>query len=84
MLFINVCTWEPENRNEMIRRRTENGSMVPEGVKVIGEWGGGHYFIRVYEAEDINAVLLSNLPWTDIMRIETYPAFAAEEVLKLT
>ena len=38
MLFMTVFNYEPQNRDEIVKRRAEKGGLVPEGMKVIGEW----------------------------------------------
>lgn len=40
MLFMIIFNYEPQNRDEIVKRRMEKGSLIPEGVKTIGEWTG--------------------------------------------
>lgn len=83
MLFVTILTWEPDKRNEIIKRRSEQGAMRAEGIKLIGEWvdvGGGRDVI-VYEADDTRAMLTTALAWDDIMKFETFVAMDAEEVM---
>ena len=83
MLFMTVATWEAENRDAILKRRAEKGAMVPEGVKVIGEWVGGPYVVRVFETDSQEAITLGTIAWSDIMDITTYPAMESEDVMKL-
>lgn len=83
MLFVSIVTWEPENRSEIIKRRSESGDMRPAGFKTVGEWvdlGGGRD-ILVFEANDPADMLAATLAWNDILKIETFPAMDAEELM---
>ncbi len=56
MKFMVVRTWEPHEISEIIKRRTEKGMMLPEGVKVIGEWlatDGSTQFVLIDAASDL-------------------------------
>ncbi|MGD8983968.1 MAG: DUF3303 family protein [Desulfobacteraceae bacterium] len=84
MLFMSIFTWEPEQRNEIIKRRMQ-GSALPEGVKAIGEWvelGGGRSF-RLIDIPDAKLALAGALPWTDIGYLEMIPVMDSEEAVKL-
>ena len=84
MLFMGIFTWEPEQRNEIIKRRMQ-GQALPEGVKGIGEWvelGGGRSF-RLIDVSDAKLALASALPWTDIGKLEMIPVMDSEEAVKL-
>ena len=42
-----TMTWTPEQRDAIVKRGKEKGSMIPEGVNVINEWvdaAGGKSF----------------------------------------
>ena len=83
MLFMSIFSWEPEQRNEVIKRRMQ-GSRLPEGVKAIGEWvqiGGGRVF-RLIDIPDAKLGLASALPWTDIGYLELFPVMDSEEAAK--
>ena len=59
MLFMVTLSYEPQNRDEIVKRRAEKGALIPEGVKTIGEWtsiGGGKVF-RLVETEDPSAMM---------------------------
>jgi len=83
MLFMNIITWEPSKRNEIVKRRLEIG--IPKGIKVIGEWndlGGGRSF-TLFEAADPKGMMAGTLGYSDLMKFETIPVMETEEVLKL-
>jgi uncharacterized protein with GYD domain len=85
MLFMTIYTYEPGQRNEIVKRRLERGTVVPEGVKVIGEWsyiGGGRGFM-VLEAQDPKVIMATTLAWSDLIKFETLPVMETEEVMKL-
>jgi hypothetical protein len=85
MLFMTIYTYEPENREAVIKRRAEKGALIPAGVKTIGEWSSvaGHRVFRLTEVEDAKAFLAAAMAWTDLGKIETYPVMPTEEVMKL-
>jgi hypothetical protein len=83
MLFMTVATWKTEDRDAILKRRAEKGAMIPEGVKLIGEWVGGPYVVRVFETDKQEAITLGTLAWSDIMDVRTYPAMESENVMKL-
>jgi Protein of unknown function (DUF3303) len=59
--------------------------MVPEGIKVLGEWvdlSGGRSF-RLFEAQDANALGLGTYAWNDLMDIEIVPVLQTESVLEV-
>ncbi len=83
MLFMAVCTWEPEKTEEVIKRRM--AEKIPEGIKLIGEWkdlGRGRVF-RLFEAADPKAILAMRSIWEGITSTEFVPVMETEEVLKL-
>ena len=85
MLFMSIYTFEPAKRNEIIKRRTERGTALREGVKVIGEWtdlGGSRGFLLI-EAEDPKVLMAGTLAWSDLMEIESVPVIQTEEVMQL-
>jgi hypothetical protein len=86
MHFMTIYTYEPARRNEIVKRRKERGPLVPEGVKVIGEWSytdGGRGFI-VFEAKDAKVIEPPALAWSDLVKLETLPVTEPEEAMKLT
>ena len=85
MLFMTIAAYEPEKRNEIIKRRAEKGTLVPKGVKIINEWaavGGGRVF-RLIDVEDPKAGYEGALAWSDLCKIEIIPVLEVEEAMKL-
>lgn len=76
MLFMNIYTWEPGQRDALIKRRLEKkGNALSPGMKKLGEWfdvGGGRGFILL-EGDDPKAALTSTLVWSDLMKMEVVP-----------
>ena len=76
MLFLNIYTWEPGQRDALIKRRMEKGgNALKEGMKKIDEWfdiGGGRGFILL-EGNDAQAAIQSTLVWSDLMKMEVVP-----------
>lgn len=85
MLFMSIYTYEPEKRNEIIKRRLERGTGAAPGVKVVSEWIAlaGHRGFMIFEAQDPKAVMATTLVWSDLLRFESVPVMEAEEVMKL-
>ena len=78
-----ILTWEPEKRDELVKRRVE--WRFPEGMKVIGEWvdiTGGRDFTLV-EVDDPKVILAATFAWDDLAKFECVPVMEAEEVMKL-
>jgi hypothetical protein len=85
MLIMTVYTYEPENREAVIKKRAEKGGLVPPGVKILGEWSavtGGKVF-RLVEAEDAHALLAASHPWSVLGKIESYPVMPVDDVIKI-
>ncbi len=85
MLFMNILTWEPSKRNEVIKRRLEIGMGLPKEAKVIGEWSdvsGGRDFVLT-DGTDPKVMMASVLAWSDIIKFEIIPVMEGEEVMKL-
>ena len=86
MLFMAIATYEPEKRNELIKRRQERGAIQPpKGTKLMGEWnviGGGKVF-RLIDVEDPKAGFAAALAWSDLCKIEIIPVIETEEAMKL-
>ena len=85
MLFMTTYTFEPGNREAVIRRRIEKGAMAPPGMKILGEWSaltGGRVF-RLVEVEDPRAMAGAAAAWSDLGKIETVPVMPSEEMIKL-
>ena len=59
--------------------------MVPEGVKMIGQWtalGGGRAF-SLFQTDDPMHMMAASYTWSDLASIEVVPVIEAEEVMKL-
>lgn len=83
MLFMTVFTYQPQARDEVMRRRVEKGPMMPNGMKLLGEWshvGSGRVF-RLIDVEDAAALPEATLPWTDIGSLDVYPVMEVEKIL---
>ena len=83
MLFMDIWTWEPENRDEIIRRAAE--WKCPEGIVERGYWvdltGGRAFYI--YEVDDPEVLVKANHQWNDIARCDSVPVMEGEEIMKL-
>jgi len=85
MLFMNIYTWEPGQRNELFKRRMERGNALSDGVKLVGEWtdlGGGRGFLLI-ESNDPRACMASTNVWSDLMKTEPIPVIETAELLKV-
>ncbi|MCZ7355800.1 MAG: DUF3303 family protein [Candidatus Methanoperedens sp.] len=83
MLFMDIWTWEPENRREVEKRWSE--FKYPEELKVAGEWldlTGNRIFV-LYEVDDPKAMLAANDMWLDIAKVDSVPVMEAKEVAKI-
>ena len=85
MLFMTIFTFEPANRETVIKRRVDKGGLVPAGAKLINEWSSltGHRIFRLIDVEDPKAMLGATLGWSDLGKIESYAVMPMEEVLKV-
>ena len=87
MLHLCIITWDPEKREEVLKRGQEIG-FEHEGAKVIGTWidiDGGRGFQLTDVPDDIDPKLRlkASFAWNDIIRIETVRVMEAEEMVKL-
>ena len=84
MLFMNIYTWKPGVRNDLVKRRMEKGITLSDGVKKIGEWtdlGGGRGFLLI-ESDNPKACMSSTQVWSDLMRMEIVPVIETSEIFK--
>ena len=84
MLFMGTMTWTPEQRDAIVKRGKEKGSMIPEGEKVINEWvdaTGGKSF-SLFEANNSNDILAWVYAWSDIIKLEVTPVMELEKVME--
>lgn len=83
MLFMDIVTWEPEKRNEVIKRASE--WKPPEEMKIIGEWvdlTGNRAFV-LYEESDPEVILAANFGWSDICKIKQVPVMEMKDAMTL-
>lgn len=85
MLFMSTYTFEPGQRNEVVKRRLQKGTGAQEGLKMIGEWFylGGHKGFMLFEANDPKVIIAMTMAWSDFMKFDTVPVMEIGEVLKL-
>lgn len=84
MLFMTIYTYEPGQRNEVVKRRQEKGLGFSEGVKVVGEWldiGGGRGFTLI-ETNDPKASIESTRMWSDLMNMEIVPVIETAKLFE--
>ena len=85
MLFMSISSWEPEKRDEVVKRFAEKGAMTLPGRKVIGTWNqiGGNRVFRLVEIEDPKALVVATFAWSDLAKIEEIPVIETEEMMKV-
>jgi hypothetical protein len=85
MLFMSIVTWEPEKRDEVVKRFAEKGAMTISGRKVIGTWNaiGGNRVFRLVEIEDPKALVAADVAWSDLVKIEEIPVMETGELMKV-
>ena len=85
MLFMTIYTYDPKDREAVIKRRAEKGAMAPPGMKIVGEWSGltGGRVFRLVEVDDARVMLGATAAWAELGRIESIPVIETEEVMKL-
>ena len=85
MLYLNILTWDPEKRDEVIKRVQTKG-LAHEGIKVLGTWvdvARGRCFQLSEEPADPKLGIKANFAWNDILTIECVPVMEAEQLLNL-
>ncbi len=85
MLYMNILTWEPGMRDEVVKRAQTKGT-GHEGIKVLATWTdvqGGRAFQLSEEPADPKLSIKANFEWNDIMKIESVPVMESEEFFKL-
>jgi hypothetical protein len=85
MLFLVTYSYEPDKRNEVLQRRTEQGAGFASGAKVIGEWShlGGGGGLVIAEADDPLAVAQTARGWSDLVKFTIVPVVDTEQMMKL-
>jgi len=83
MLFMGICTWEPGDRDKV--RKTFAGEKKITGCKIISTWTdiGGCRSFRLFEADDIKAMIEASNLWTDIVTMEFIPVIESQELIKI-
>lgn len=83
MKFMVIFTWEPNKRDEVMKRRAE--WEYPEEAKCLGEWidlAGGRTFL-VMDVDDPSYMLRASMVWNDIGKSEITPIMEGEELKKV-
>ena len=85
MLLMSIVSWEPEKRDEVVKRFKEKGAMTFPGRKVIGTWNviGGNRVFRLVEIEDPKALVAADVAWSDLVKIEEIPVMESGELMKV-
>ena len=86
MLYMFICTWNPDKRDEAVKRLQKWGSWAPKGMKEIGMWtdvwGGRGFRLCEISGSDPKVMVASNLPWTDIMKIEAVQVLDSKQAME--
>jgi hypothetical protein len=90
MLWMHIITWDPDKRDEVIKRaQAEAALKVPEGAKLIGFWNDLHG-CRAFMLTDVapamvdaKFILEAGWPWHDLVKVECFPVMEFEEIMKL-
>ena len=85
MPYMNILTWDPAIRDEVMNRARTKG-LGHEGIRVLGTWAdvqGGRCFQLSEEPADPKLSIKANFAWNDLLKIESVPVMDAEELLKL-
>ena len=83
MLLMTIYTYEPDKRDEVLRRRAE-GIFKPEGASLVGQWSsvtGGRVF-TIFELEKPLTAVKWSQAWNDLGKFEVYPVVDTEEMIK--
>jgi hypothetical protein len=88
MLYLTITTWEPPQREAVIKRFATQGVKLPAGYKSLGMWGdvcGGRIFQLVDSGNtrDVKAAFITNHMWTDLCKIESISVMNIEEIMKI-
>lgn len=89
MLYMHIITWEPAQRDAVVKRAQTMGVKMPEGVKLIGFWQDlhGHRAFMLVDtppaAVDAKHILEASWPWGDLCKTECVAVMETEEAMKL-
>jgi len=81
MKFMIVRTWEPHEMPEIAKRRAEKGMMLPEGIKILGEWlatDGSTQFVLIDAASDL-ACWKWYVGWADLGKNRSFNVVAVKD-----
>jgi len=83
MLFMAIFTWEPEKRDEVLKRRATEE--MPERVEIIGEWVdiSLNRVFRLIKAQNPEVIFATSFFWSDIGKTEPVLVMETEEIMKL-
>lgn len=85
MLFMTIFSYEPENRDKVIKRAVSKGLQTPDNVKELGVWSalsGGKVF-RLLEADDEKLLYQGTYLWSDLGKIEVVPVMETHQLLEM-
>jgi hypothetical protein len=87
MLYMNIVTWEPPQRDAVVKRFTTMGLGLPAKFKLLGIWGdicGGRIFqlVDTGDVRDLKVAFQTNYAWNDLCKIESVTVMAPEEMVK--
>lgn len=79
MLFMNVYSCKEGKREEIIKRRLEIGTGVPDGVKIIAGWTdlSANRGFLVFETDKPNYAW--TMAWNDLLDMEIFPVLDTEK-----
>jgi hypothetical protein len=75
MLYIAISRWKPGERNELLRRRLEQGITLPEGMTMLSDWTDlyGGREIMFLESNDSNTLIAGPVALSDPVNLEAQP-----------
>lgn len=75
MRFMIIGTWEPWQREEVVKKRMESGRLLPEDVTVLGEWldVSGLRSVWLLEADSQMQFFKWSLHWSNLCKYEIFP-----------
>ncbi len=83
MLVMAVFSYAPERRDEVLKRRAQQGGMVPPGTRIVGEWsylGMGRVF-RLFDVDDPALMAQGAHAWSDLGKIEMFPVVETDKLM---
>ncbi len=85
MLFLVTYSYEPEKRDEVLKRRAEKGAGFASDTKVIGEWSnvGGGGGLLIAETENPLAIAQTARGWSDLVKFTVVPGVDTEQMMTL-